>query len=646
MKLSEVFGRGGQTQSIQPIQFGRRQPPSVQPPVGQPSQPSHQHNQKSYYDSDIALSNRNINDMGKIGTEQGNQVNKFKEYLESQGFKILGWGNFGVVFSNPSDPWVYKIFSLDSGFLYYIKWVMANQQNPNVPKTKGDLIKINNNTYAVRMEKLTKINPGDEQSGDDNTLIKILDPIDTLSDIPNNKLQWIRTNYPGIYSILEYIGKTKYKFDFTTANMMYRGGTLVIVDPIFEKPDNKSMNENDGIINELAGYKSINVYNKAKELFDPTAMSTGDDEYDRRREQLIRFTDFLKDNGFNSLGRGSWGTVFEKSGYPWVFKIFHNDRPYLSYLKWVIRHQNNTAVPKIKGGITRITYKTYVVRMERLKSGDNADVNISTLKRILLRLTNNIRNLSSTDEDFISRNYPDVYKVLVALSDMHVTFDLHHNNIMLRNDHTPVIVDPIVDYNLTESEVVNELIGYKQNPVVNAIKHSYSQIGTAYSRMSKFIKNLEELGYHVEYYVSGTRGSVLKRNGDPYVIKIFQRDKDYMKYVQYALEHQDNPHVPKIKGKLIKIMDNLYAVRIEELYKVTPRNEHQQRILNDIYATSKWAKFYVNKYMRATEFSLYKLLTDLSDVFGPGSRPDFSNEPGINNIMQRKDGTIVINDPA
>ena len=53
--------------------------------------------------------------------------------------------------------------------------------------------------------------------------------------------------------------------------------------------------------------------------------------------------------------------------------------------------------------------------------------------------------------------------------------------------------------------------------------------------------------------MSGSRGSILKRKGDSFVVKIFQRDPYYMKYLLYAIDHQNNPHVPKIKGKPIKI---------------------------------------------------------------------------------------------
>jgi len=90
-------------------------------------------------------------------------------------------------------------------------------------------------------------------------------------------------------------------------------------------------------------------------------------------------------------------------------------------------------------------------------------------------------------------------------------------------------------------------------------------------------------------------------------------------------------------------MNDTYAIRMEELYPLHPTSDQEKQILASIYSTQKWAKFYLNKSLRAVDLSLYKLLTDLSDVYGPGTRPDFSEDS--ENIMQRQDGTLVINDP-
>ena len=80
---------------------------------------------------------------------------------------------------------------------------------------------------------------------------------------------------------------------------------------------------------------------------------------------------------------------------------------------------------------------------------------------------------------------------------------------------------------------------------------------------------LKDMGYvkKEELLCSGIFGAVFKRKNDPYVIKLFEKDRYYLKYLQYIRQHQDNPHVPKIRGKIMKPYKDaeLYMVRMEEL---------------------------------------------------------------------------------
>ncbi len=50
-----------------------------------------------------------------------------------------------------------------------------------------------------------------------------------------------------------------------------------------------------------------------------------------------------------------------------------------------------------------------------------------------------------------------------------------------------------------------------------------------------------------------------------YIVKVFKNDPCYMKFISFALKNQNNPHLPKIKGKIIKLSDDISAVRIERL---------------------------------------------------------------------------------
>jgi hypothetical protein len=152
----------------------------------------------------------------------------------------------------------------------------------------------------------------------------------------------------------------------------------------------------------------------------------------------------LAELGFERLGSGVFGTVFERPGYPWVFKVFNNDPGYLAYLNYVINHQNLSAVPKIKGRPVRINKNTYAIRMEplyKLRSELAWELNNTP--------TDGLKSSAYKEfVDMIAQQWPDVAKVLADLPGItgksRLYLDLHDENVMQRADGTPVITDPLV----------------------------------------------------------------------------------------------------------------------------------------------------------------------------------------------------------
>lgn len=65
----------------------------------------------------------------------------------------------------------------------------------------------------------------------------------------------------------------------------------------------------------------------------------------------------------------------------------------------------------------------------------------------------------------------------------------------------------------------------------------------------------------------GAKGSVFAKQGYPYVLKVFGDDSAYLDWLNFCRQHQDNPYVPKIKGKPIHITEGFYAIRLERLLK-------------------------------------------------------------------------------
>jgi hypothetical protein len=75
---------------------------------------------------------------------------------------------------------------------------------------------------------------------------------------------------------------------------------------------------------------------------------------------------------------------------------------------------------------------------------------------------------------------------------------------------------------------------------------------------------LEDAGYKA--LGAGSFGSVYKKPGSNYVLKLFESDDNgYITYLNMIKNHQNNPHFPKIRGNLVKVTKDFYAVRMEEL---------------------------------------------------------------------------------
>lgn len=158
---------------------------------------------------------------------------QFQKYMVDNGFKPLGApGQAGTAFENPSYPWVFKLFSHDPAYLYFIKYAKQHQDNPNIPKFKGNIMKINQNTFVIRMEKLVR--------GSGPEFDKVISMLSNLSEIydvhamPDYHRLYLQQNYPGLYqAVYDLANRSKYFLDLHRGNIMQReNGELVLMDPI------------------------------------------------------------------------------------------------------------------------------------------------------------------------------------------------------------------------------------------------------------------------------------------------------------------------------------------------------------------------------------------------------------------------------
>lgn len=178
----------------------------------------------------------------------------------------------------------------------------------------------------------------------------------------------------------------------------------------------------------------------------------------------------------------------------------------------------------------------------------------------------------------------------------------------------------------------------------------------------------------------GSYATVWARKDEPFCLKLFDSgDYAYTKYLR-LIERVRNVHFPQIKGKLIKINDNYYAVRMERLEKLDESNiklikyilqyfdlykeliHLQQQYYDEtqygqkIYKTKNKATYagtgqkinYIRtKLQNFEEYypELAEALRLIADYISQGILDiDYNGSDG--NIMQREDGTLVITDPV
>lgn len=176
----------------------------------------------------------------------------FLDRLVMYGFEVekIGAGFYATVFSRPGSNDVYKLYTAkDTGYTRFLKYVMANQDNPHLPKIKGSPKQIkmpkNKNSLEgkdwilVRMERLDPHTDADPYFGRIKAVIDGLeyDTPDLLARRESAKganFRYIANNYPDLLKVLVWIVDNNTQIsrpDLHDENVMQRGDTVVIIDP-------------------------------------------------------------------------------------------------------------------------------------------------------------------------------------------------------------------------------------------------------------------------------------------------------------------------------------------------------------------------------------------------------------------------------
>jgi len=144
--------------------------------------------------------------------------------------KLVGHGYYAGVFAKPDDPYVIKIYDNDPGYERYLKYIIANQTNPHVPKLRGRPVRLGNSIRIVRMEKLIP-NTTTEQEEIYKSIINYIADHGKHYQYALINQKNIENKFPKLLPLLDELAENKEILDLGKQNIMFRGNIPVITDP-------------------------------------------------------------------------------------------------------------------------------------------------------------------------------------------------------------------------------------------------------------------------------------------------------------------------------------------------------------------------------------------------------------------------------
>lgn len=156
------------------------------------------------------------------------------QVLRNAGYLRIGSGGYAAVYHKPGAAYVLKVFAAsDAPYIEFLKLAQAHQDNPHFPKFKGKMVKVTPVYNAIRMEKLS---PYKHDETHITNYIKYRDahaPAGSwTAEVLDNAMETMEYN-PSLKEACDLIiDNLPFNCDMKRDNIMMRGDTLVIIDPV------------------------------------------------------------------------------------------------------------------------------------------------------------------------------------------------------------------------------------------------------------------------------------------------------------------------------------------------------------------------------------------------------------------------------
>lgn len=176
-----------------------------------------------------------LNELSRPGTREQAEL-----ALIHGGYERVAGGTYGVVYGKPGATTVLKLMhKKDVAYLAFVNLAMKHQSNPHFPRFSGKLIRLNDDYRAVRMERLVA-----GKGAEDNYRSFIAYALDlyiarkgNFSSMMPHYIESIQKAFyenPDLQDACDLIVANlgQYVNDLHPANVMFRGSTVVIIDPV------------------------------------------------------------------------------------------------------------------------------------------------------------------------------------------------------------------------------------------------------------------------------------------------------------------------------------------------------------------------------------------------------------------------------
>lgn len=220
---------------------------------------------------------------------------------------------------------------------------------------------------------------------------------------------------------------------------------------------------------------------------------------------------WMEEHGFNIIGSGINGAVYENPNYPYVIKVYRTDHAYDDWIWFSKTNPTNKYVPQVRGNVIRINGVFNAVRLEKLVPADTsrAIAFVHTIEELA------DANWAAGGKEKLDNADPDMRSIAKMIRDWEGSTDLTAHNVMMRSNGELVLIDPLyisppgdieieddLDegyYHGSQEDAPNFIIGHQGNNSNFLGNYSSKRYGVFLSNNPKFAQQYGKVGkYEVD----------------------------------------------------------------------------------------------------------------------------------------------------